>query len=171
MAGKGKKKGKDKRPKPERLDNLVVEITLKVKKSYTSGNFFTRLFGSKIEEDFNPIIVAETLLRGFHHAKFKRITKISADGEALYEAKNNGKDIKDIIQILKDEEFEGTLLRHVKIDAEQRVNLTAEIDIRRVHSKRNPPIMISLNGKIYRDNLDRLISYIKKHLPIEDLSY
>ncbi len=115
--------------------------------------------------------MAETLLRALHHAKFKSIEKISADGDALYQLRNKDEDIKEMIQILKDEEFEGTLFKCVKISAEHRTNLTAEIEIRRVHSKRKPPVTISLNGKIKRENLERLISYIKKHLPIKDLRY
>jgi hypothetical protein len=171
VAGKGKKKGKEGRAKPEKLENIVLKLTLRVKKSYLEGNFITRLFGGSIKEDFNPIIVAETLLRALHHAKFKSIEKISADGEELYNAKNKEEDIKEIIQILKDEEFEGTLFKQVKISAEHRTNLAAEIEIRRVHSRRKFPITISLNGKIKRENLERLMSYIKKHLPLEELRY
>ena len=171
VAGKGKRKDKGRRQKSKKLENIVLKLKLKVKKRYIGGNIFTKLFGGRIEEDFNPIIIAETILRALHHAKFKNITKISADKETLYGPKNEEKDVKEIIRILKDEEFEGTLFAQVKIYAEQRTHLAAEIHVRRVHSGKKHPITIKFDGKINRENFDRLLGYIKKHLPIEDLQY
>ena len=171
VAGKGKKKGKDRIKKPKKLKNIVIKITLKVKRRYLHGNIFTRLLGGRVKEDFNPIMAAETLLRGLGKAKFKSIMKLSADGKVLYEATNNGKEIRDIIQILKNEVFEGSFYDEVKISSEHKTGCIAKIHIRKKHSTRKAPITIRIDGKIKQENLNRLISYIKKHLPVESLRY
>ncbi len=167
VAQKEKKKGR--RLKPAKLENIVVQVRLNVKKRKVRGSFISKLVGGAIEEDFNPITVAEKLLRALHFAKFKKILKISLDREVLYEAGDEA--FKAIIQLLKDSEFAGILNKQVKISFEHRAHWTATIDIRRVHLRKKPPITISLNGRIDHKDLDRLLGYIKKHLPIEDIRY
>jgi hypothetical protein len=170
VAGKGKKKDKDQRRRPKRLENVVLKIRLNVKKRRVPGSSFKRLFGSKIEEDFNPLAVLEVLLRALHHAKFRSIISISGDNEILYESKNE-KSIKEIVAFLKDEEFEGNLLRIVEISARHRTDLTAEIEINKVHFRKKAPIKISFKGKISKENLERLMGYINKHLSVKAMSY
>jgi hypothetical protein len=171
VAGKGKRKNKGRRQKPKKLENIVLKIHLETKKKTVNGNVFTRLLGSKIEEDFNPIIVAEALLRALHHAKFKRITKISADGEVIYDSDSEKRAFKDIINLLSDEEFEGTLFEVVKFSAEYKGNCIAKTEIKKVHLRKKPTITISFKGKIDQENLNRFLGYIKKHLAIENISY
>jgi hypothetical protein len=171
VAGKGKRKDKGRQQKSQKLENIVLNIKLKVKKKKLKGNIFTKLAGGKIEEDFNPIIVAEALLRALHHAKFKRIIKISADGEMIYDSDSGKIAFKDIINLLNDEEFEGTLFGMVRIFAEYKGNCIAKTDIKKVHLRKKHSITISFKGKIDEDNLIRLLSYIKKHLPIENINY
>lgn len=171
VAGKGKRKDKGRRQKPKKLENIVLNIDMKVKKKTVKGSIFTKLSGGKIEEDFNPVIVAETLLRALHHAKFKRITRISADREVIYDLDSEKRAFKDIMNLLNDEEFEGALFGLVKISAEHKGNCSAKIEIKKVHLRKKPPITIKIIGKIDQENLHRFQGYIKKHLPIEDILY
>ncbi len=171
VAGKGKRKNKGRRQKPKKLENIVLKIQLKIKKKTVKGNVFTRLLGVKIEEDFNPIIVTEALLRALHHAKFKRITKISADGEVIYDSHSEKRAFKDIITLLGDEEFEGALFELVKFSAEYKGNCIAKTEIKKVHLRKKPSITIGFKGKIDQENFNRFLGYIKKHLPIENIRY
>lgn len=171
VAGKGKRKDKGRRQKPKKLENIVLSIDMKVKKKTVKDSIFTKLSGGKIEEDFNPIIVAEALLRALHHAKFKRIMKISADGEVIYDSDSEKRTFKDIISLLNDEEFEGALFELVKISAEHKGNCIAKTEIKKVHLRKKPSITISFKGKMDQKNLNRFLGYIKKHLPIEDIHY
>ena len=49
VAGKGKK-SKEKKPKPEKLENIVIKLGLKVKRRPFKGNFIKKVFGGAIEE-------------------------------------------------------------------------------------------------------------------------
>jgi hypothetical protein len=167
VAGKGKKKRKGKRPKTEKLEDITVSITLSVKKRYFKKNIFSKF----VEEDFDLKSTAEIMLRGFHHAKFSRITTISTDGESIYKEKYDEKPFKEIVGMLDEDEFKELFCEHVKISCEQKGNLRAQADIRKVHPEKNPPIFIRFFGKISKDNLNRLTSYLKKHLPVENIRY
>jgi hypothetical protein len=171
VARKGKRKDKTRPQKSKKLENIVLKIQIKTKKKTVKGNVFTRLLGGKIEEDFNPIIVAEALLRALHHAKFKRIIKLSVDGEVIYDSSSGKRAFKDIINLLDDEEFEGTLFEMVRISAEHKGNCIAKSEIKKVHLRKQPSITISFKGKIDQDNLNRFLGYIRKHMSIENIRY
>jgi hypothetical protein len=161
----GRKKDKGKKTKPLKLNNIVVKISLKGKKRTIKMKFLKK----GVEEEFNSIELSSILLRALHFSKLKNIIRITADSEVLH--KNKTKSFSEVIKILDDFEIKGAIYNHVEIEATLKPENLTKIIINRVHKMGKPPITIAILGKIQKEKLDRIIGYIKKHTPIDNIQY
>ena len=161
----GKKKDRGKKSRPNKLENVVIKIYLKGKKKSIKMKFLKK----GVEEDFNSIELSSVLLRALHFSKLKNIIKITADSEILH--KNKTKSFSDVIKILDDFEIKDANYYHVEIKATLKPENLTKINIDRIHKKRKAPIIIAILGKIQKEKLDRIIGYIKKHAPIDNIQY
>lgn len=164
-AGKGKKSKDREHAKSEMLENIVVNIILDVKKRDIEGGFITGVLGRQIEEDINNIEVAEVLLRGLHKAKYTEINAITGDGKTLHYAKVDDKSFKEIMEDLGDRN--GSKYTLMKIKASHGATRTANVEIRKRHSRKKAPITIAFEGKISTGTLNTLVGYLNKHLPVK----
>jgi hypothetical protein len=161
----GKKKTRGKRSKPKKLENVVIRISLNGKKKSIKLNFLKE----GIEEDFNTIEITSFILRALHFTKLKNIGTISADSEMLYTKEKRS--FSEVIKILKDFEFEGEIYQHIVLEAVLKPDNTTKVKIDRIHKKGKFPITIGISGKIQKESVDKLVGYLKKHLPIDKILF
>jgi DNA-directed RNA polymerase beta subunit len=161
----GKKRDKKKKPKPKKLENIVISIYPQGKKK----SIHLKFLKTRIEEDFNSIVMSSILLRALHFSKLKNVIRIIADSEVLHDNKTHS--FSQIIKLLDDFEIKGANYNHVEIEAIIKPENLTKINIERVHKKGQPPITIAILGKLHKEKLDRIISYIKKHASIDSIQY
>ncbi|UCF08708.1 MAG: hypothetical protein JSW28_03185 [Thermoplasmata archaeon] len=164
VAGKGRKK-KDRESKPDKLGNVVLNITLNVKRKEVKGGFF----GKQVEEDFSPQTAAEVLLRAFHKAKYRDIQSVIADGKMLFDSEVDDRTFNEIIGDIKGGSKPS--FSQIRIRAKHGTHSFGEIEIRKRHPKKEAPITVSFEGKIGQDILNAFLGYLKKHLPVKDVKY
>lgn len=161
----GKKRDRGKKSKLKKLENIVIKITLKGNKRSIKMKFLKK----GVEEDFNTIALSSIILRALHFSKLKNIIWIIADSEVLHD--NKTKPFSDIIKIFDDFEIKEANYNHVEIKATLKPENLTEINIDRIHKKGKAPVTITILGKVHKEKLNRIISYIKKHAPIENIQY
>ena len=159
----GKKKTRGRRSKPEKLDNVIIKITLKGKKETVKQNMFRKA----VAEDFNPISITSDILRALHYIKLKEIKVIKAGSEILYERKA----YSELISLLHDMEFEGSDHNEIKIQALLKPEIETKVRIQKVHKKGRPAITMGIFGKIQKERVTKLVGYLKKHISIDKISY
>jgi hypothetical protein len=160
-----RKKDRGKRSKPNKLENIVLKIYLKGNKKSIKIKFLTK----GVKEDFNTIALSSIILRAFHFSKLKNIIRIAADSEVLHN--NKTKSFPEVIKILDDFEVNGAIYDHVEIEATLKPENLSKIIIDRIHKIGKPPITIAILGKIQTEKIDRIVGYIKKHVPVENIQY
>jgi hypothetical protein len=160
-----RKKDRGKRSKPNKLENIVLKIYLKGNKKSIKIKFLTK----GVKEDFNTIALSSIILRAFHFSKLKNIIRIAADSEVLHN--NKTKSFPEVIKILDDFEVNGAIYDHVEIEATLKPENLSKIIIDRIHKIGKPPITIAILGKIQKEKIDRIVGYIKKHVPVENIQY
>lgn len=168
-AGKGKKGKGGKRSKKESLENITLNIYLDVKKKEVEAGFLSGLRGAQVEEAFNIMSVAKTVLRALHKAKYREVEAITGDGKTLYYAKVDDKPFKEIVDGLREDKK--ISYSEIKIKAAHSNRKKAYIDIRKRHSRKKAPIKVAIEGKINTSSLNTLVGYLKKHMPIKKVSF
>jgi len=165
-AGKGKKGKGKKKTQTETLENITLNIFLDVKKREVESGF---LRGAQVEEKFNLISVARTMLRALHKAKYRDVDAVTGDGKTLYYAKVDDKSFKEIVDDLK--EGKGISYNVIKIKAAHGTNRSVVAHIQKQHSRKKPPIKVVFNGKISTSTLNTFIGYLNKHMPVKEVSF
>lgn len=159
----GKKKERGKRSKPKKLENVMIKITLKGKKETVKLNMLRK----GVAEDINPISITSDILRALHYIKLKEITKVMAGSKVMYERRS----YSEMLALLHDVEFEGADNIEIKVEAVLKPEIETRIKVKRVHKKGRPSITMGIFGKIQKERVNKLVGYLKKHLPIERLEY
>lgn len=168
-AGKGKKGRGKKKTRTETLENITLNIFLDVKNKEVESGFLGGLRGTQVEESFNIISVAKTMLRALHKAKYREVEAITGDGKTLYHAKIDDKPFKDIVDDLKDSK--NSPYSEIKIKVAHGTNRKAYADIRKQHARKKAPIKVAFEGKISTATLNTFIGYLKKHVPVKEISF
>ena len=159
----GKKKKKGMRVKPEKMDNVTIKITLKGKKKPVKLNIIKK----GVEESFNPMEITSDVIRALHYIKLKEIKRIKMGSDVQYEKKS----YSELIKLLEGLKFEGYDYNEVKVEAFLKPSIETKIRIMKVHKRGGWAITIGIFGKIQKERVNRLESYLKKHLPIERIEY
>ena len=149
--------------------DINVERTLIV-----PSNFFIKkikeLTGlTKIEEHFEVIPTAELIARGLAKAKFHNMIKIILDGKTLYENPENGHDLKKTIEILMNLSNKIKNGNMIELQAKKDNNdtCTADVLIRKVHTKKIHSIDITIKGGIEELRYHEFLNYIRDHLQVK----
>lgn len=161
-AGKGKR-GKGSREKSDDLEDIVLYITLDVKKKEVEGGF---LRGRRLEEKIRVLEVAGAVLRGLHKAKYTEINAVTGDGKTLHYAKVDAKSFKEILRGLEERD---AAYDRVKIKAAHGAKRTVFVEINRKHEPKKAPITVAFGGKVSSGSLNTLVGYLQKHLPVKEV--
>jgi hypothetical protein len=171
-AANPKKKDKtDKSFDKKFLNNLHVKFDFDVdKKIIDDKSFFSRLFKKKIvEEDFDLILAAKTILRGLSKAKFHNTSKIIVDEVILYDHPEKKSDLKKTIDVVDDFSDDFKKGKNVEITAlfNDVFKCTAIIRIRRIHRLDEHSVDIQINGKIRKEIYHTFLNYIEEKIGFE----
>jgi hypothetical protein len=159
----GKKKRKGMRLKSEKLDNVVIKIALKGKKKPVRLN----ILKTGVEEDFNPIVITSDVLRALHYIKLKEIKVVRMGRNVQYDKRT----YSDFLKLLEGLEFEGNDYYEIRVDAILKSSIETKVRIQKVHKKGGWAITIGILGRIEKERVNKLTTYLKKHLPIDKLDY
>ena len=161
--------------KPAFLRNIEIVLDLDVeKKEITPSNVFLgvlyKLTGKKtIEEHFELIPTAELFIRGLAQAKFHTMVQIKVDGHSVYEHSGEAQDIRQTIEVLTtvshQQQNADTIMLKARMD--EPTHSTAEITIKRIHSKKEHSVTIRISGEIKEELFHRFLNYLRKHLAVE----
>ncbi|HEC81296.1 MAG TPA: hypothetical protein ENI42_02560 [Thermoplasmatales archaeon] len=164
---KERRRGREKHDKP--LENLRISFDFKGKKRELS-NLFLRVvfkpFGlNKVEEGFDSVAVAETLLRGFARAGFRNVVEIVVDKNVVYRHPEKQYDLRQTIELFKDYKDRGCGRVELKVMFEG--NCTVYTVVRKTHRLSRHAVELVFNGRIERERVRRFLNYVTKHLEVE----
>lgn len=126
---------------------------------------------TSIEEHFEIIPTAELITRGLAKAKFHNMVKIILDKKTIYEDPNNGRDLRETIQLLMELSYKTKEGKKIELQArkDDRKSCTAEIIIRNVHPKKIHAVDIRIKGGIEESLFHEFLNYIKDHLKVKSI--
>ncbi len=159
----GEKKKKGMRVKPEKLDKVLIKIYLKGKKKSVKINFLRK----GIEEEFNPITITSNVLRALHYVKLKYIRRIKVGQHFVYE----GEQYLALIELLEEMKWDIDYISEIKIDGTLKPSIDTLVRIQKIHKKGEPSIIIGIYDRIQKARVNKLVGYLKKHLPVDKIVY
>jgi len=162
--------------KPKYLKNLHIRFDLDVSQTpIESNHFLAKIAGKKyVEEDFDMLFITDIILRGLAKAKFKEIEQISLDNNMIYEEKDSSKNIRGLIDLIKN--YETEISQGKQLDITARITeygkATADIHINKIHQLKEHSIQIDIKGEIlqfvyhtFTNYLHEKIGFIKEEMP------
>ena len=174
---KGEKdKASERRRDGDFLKNLHIQFDFEVsKREIEPKNIFSKLFlkvtrNKMIEEDFDLISKAELILRALAKAKFRNIAKLVVDGKTLYDHPEKKSDLRKAIDGI--DEFSHEIRDRISIkitavlaDVEK---CTANIEIKRIHSKKEHSVDIQMTGEIKKELYHTFLNYLNQNLCVKE---
>ena len=174
---KPSKKGEKDRASERRRDgdflkNLHIKFDFEVRKrEIEPKNIFSKLFlkltgNEMIEEDFDLISKAELILRALAKAKFRNIAKLVVDGKTLYDHPEKKSDLRKTIDGISEFSHEIRNSIYIRITAvlADFEKCTANIEIKRIHSKKEHSVEIQLTGQIKKELYHTFLNYLNQNL-------
>ena len=121
-------------------------------------------------EQFDPFVVAEIILRALAKAKFRNTNKIVIDSQIVYNHPEKASDLRKTIDLLHDYSISNKAVNTIVIvallaDVEQ---CTAEVTIKKIHTKKEHSLNIFLRGEIKRVLYHAFLNYLHEKLGFED---
>ncbi len=174
---KGEKdKASERRRDGDFLKNLHIQFDFEVsKREIEPKNIFSKLFlkvtrNKMIEEDFDLISKAELILRALAKAKFRNIAKLVVDGKTLYDHPEKKSDLRKAIDGIDEFSHEIRDRGSIKITAvlADVEKCTANIKIRRIHSKREHSVDIQMTGEIKKELYHTFLNYLNQNLCVKE---
>ena len=174
---KGEKdKASERRRDGDFLKNLHIQFDFEVsKREIEPKNIFSKLFlkvtrNKMIEEDFDLISKAELILRALAKAKFRNIAKLVVDGKTLYDHPEKKSDLRKAIDGIDEFSHEIRDRGSIKITAvlADVEKCTANIEIRRIHSKREHSVDIQMTGEIKKELYHTFLNYLNQNLCVKE---
>lgn len=174
---KGEKdKASEKRRDVDFLKNLHIQFDFEVsKREIEPKNIFSKLFlkvtrNEMIEEDFDLISKAELILRALAKAKFRNIAKLVVDGKTLYDHPEKKSDLRKAIDGIDEFSHEIRDRGSIKITAvlADVEKCTANIEIRRIHSKKEHSVDIQMTGEIKKELYHTFLNYLNQNLCVKE---
>lgn len=171
---------KKKKSKHDQYDDLVknMQIRLDLNVEHTivpPSNRLSQIISKilrreMIMEQFDIFLVAEMILRALAKAKFKNTVKIVVDDQILYNHPEKASDLRKTIDLLHDYSISTKTGNTIVIiallaDVEQ---CTAEVTIKKVHTKKEHSLDIFLRGEIKRVLYHAFLNYLYEKLGLED---
>jgi len=175
-----KKSEKDRASKKRRGENFLKNLHIKFdfevnKREVEPKNIFSKLFlkvtkNEMIEEDFDMFSKAELILRALAKAKFRNIAKLVVDGKTVYNHPEKKSDLRKTIDEIDEFSHEISNRKSIKItailaDAEK---CTANIEIKRIHSKKEHSVDIQVKGEIKKELYHTFLNYLNKNLCLKE---
>jgi len=145
---------------------------LKLKKrEIEPKNIFSKLLlkltrNEMIEEDFDIVTKSELIFIALAKAKFRNIAKLVVDGKTLYNNPKRKSDLRKTIDEINEFSHEISNIKSIEIiaisaDVEKS---TANIEIKRIHSKKEHSVDIRVTGKIKKELYRTFLNYINQNL-------
>lgn len=164
---------KDKKEKERDFDkkyltNLHVKFDFDVKhKLVENKGFFSRILNKNlVEEEFDLISSAKTILRGLAKAKFHNTSKIIIDGQIIYEHPEKKTDLKKTIDVIDDYDDILKNGKTVEINAilDDIEKSIATVKIRKIHQIDEHSVDIQIKGKIRKEIYHTFLNYLKEKI-------
>lgn len=174
---KGEKdKASERRRDGDFLKNLHIQFDFEVsKREIEPKNIFSKLFlkvtrNKMIEEDFDLISKAELILRALAKAKFRNIAKLVVDGKTLYDHPEKKSDLRKAIDGIDEFSHEIRDRGSIKITAvlADVEKCTANIEIKRIHSKKEHSVDIQMTGEIKKELYHTFLNYLNQNLCVKE---
>lgn len=171
-----KKNEKDRASEKRRDDNLLKNLHIKFdfevkKREIEPKNIFSKLLLKvirieMIEEDFDIVSKAKLILRALAKAKFRNIVKLVVDGKTLYNHPEKKSDLRKTIDEIDEFSHEIRNSKSIEITAilADVEKCTANIEIKRIHSKKEHSVDIRVTGEIKKELYHRFLNYINQNL-------
>lgn len=164
--------------KQKTVENVELSIDLDVEKIELTPSNWLRNFVSqrldiiKVEEHFNPIIIAEKILKSLDSSKFKNIIEIKMDEKILYYHPEMKKDVTQGVKLLAEQLILKKRCTSIEIIVRKESihECTAKIRIKKIHAKKIHAIDILLNGKLREKTFHRFLNQLKHSLPIKEMN-
>lgn len=171
-----KDRASEKRRDGDFLKNLHIQFDFEVsKREIEPKNIFSKLFlkvtrNEMIEEDFDLISKAELILRALAKAKFRNIAKLVVDGKTLYNHPEKKSDLRKAIDGIDEFSHEIRGRRSIKITAvlADVEKCTANIEIKRIHSKKEHSVDIQMTGEIKKELYRTFLNYLNQNLCVKE---
>jgi len=154
--------------KPKYLKNLHIRFDLDVAQTpIESEHFLANITGKKyVEEDFDMLFITDVILRGLAKAKFKEIEQITLDNKLLFKEQDSEKNIRGLIDFLKD--YKKEISQGKKLDLIARITeygkATADIHINKIHQLNEHSIHIEIKGEILQFVYHSFVNYLHEKI-------
>ncbi len=169
-SAEAKKKSKRwKHRQPETVDSPRIAIFLDTKKRMVRKGL-SRLIGKGwIEDSIEVRQSVEIVLRGLAFAKFKNVVNLVLDGQQVYSAPDERKDVHHVIDLFH-EEFADAEFDEATIESALygKKSSHVHISVRNRYRSDESPILIKFDGEIELRQLNSFSNYLEKHLDILD---
>jgi len=155
----------------EVLDSPRLQITLDTEKRIVKARGIRRILGKKmVEDDIDIPETVEVLLRALSFAKFKNVLDITVDGEMVYSAPEEEKDVHHVIDTVN-EMTEGRDIEEILIDSalSGKTSCHVNIAIRNHYRAGEPPIEIRFEGEVEKRQFNSFSNYLSKHFEIAEI--
>jgi len=171
-----KKNEKDRSSEKRRDDNFLKNLHIKFdfevkKREIEPKNIFSKLLlkvtrNEMIEEDFDLVSKAKLILRALAKAKFRNIAKLVVDGKTLYNHPEKKSDLRKTIDEIDEFSHEISNSKSIEITAilADIEKCTANIEIKRIHSKKEHSVNIRVTGEIKKELYHTFLNYINQNL-------
>ena len=171
-----KKNEKDRSSEKRRDDNFLKNLHIKFdfevkKREIEPKNIFSKLLlkltrNEMIEEDFDIVTKSELIFIALAKAKFRNIAKLVVDGKTLYNHPEKKSDLRKTIDEIDEFSHEISNSKSIEITAilADIEKCTANIEIKRIHSKKEHSVNIRVTGEIKKELYHTFLNYINQNL-------
>jgi len=160
------------------LKNKHIQLDLNVEQTKIDPpNVFSGLLSkitgnTYVEEHFDLLSTAESILRALAKARFQHTVKILIDKKIQHDHPEITSDLKKAIDILKGISRDMNQCKILEITAlsDGAHRCTAEIKIKKIHKKREHAIDILMKGRIKEESYHTFINYLNEKLKVKNIS-
>ena len=165
-----KPKKTKKKHTPKTYKNLHIQLDLfdkptPITEPSKSSQIVSKIFhNEKVEEHFNLNDMGELFLRALAKAKFRNTGKIQVDKTILYNHPEIPTDLRTTIETIKNIP-KGNILEITALYQDTK-QCHIQIQIRRIHRKKDHAINIQLKGEIHEEVIHVFLNYLQEKLNI-----
>ena len=158
------------------LKNMHIQLDLDVEQTKINPSVFSGLLSkitgnTYVEEHFDLLSTAESILRALAKARFRHTVKILIDKKIQHDHPEITSDLKRAIDILKGISLNMNQCKILEITAlsDGAHRCTAEIKIKKIHKKKEHAIEILMKGRIKQESYHVFLNYLNEKLKVKNI--
>ena len=159
------------------LKNIHIQLDLDVEQRRIDSptvfsGILSKITGNTyVEEHFDLLSTAESVLRALAKARFQHTVKILIDKKIQHDHPEITSDLKKAIDILKGISLDINQCKILEITSlsDGAHRCTAEIKIKKIHKKKEHTIEILMKGRIKEESYHVFLNYLNEKLKVKNI--